>query len=188
MTTKSTRKKQGPRLSDEAVSAKTGKVWKEWFSLLDKAGAQKLTHRQIAELLSSKHGVPPWWSQMVTVTYEQAKGLREKHEKPEGYQISVSRTVATPLATLYKSFANEKTRKSWLEEEGLTVRKATPNKTMRVTWKDEKTGLDIYFSSKDSRKSQVVVQHNKLADAKAAARMKTYWSKALDRLKTHLGG
>lgn len=175
-------------MSDEAVSAKTGKGWKEWFSLLDKAGAQKMAHRQIAELLSSKHGVPPWWSQMVTVTYEQAKGLREKHERPEGYQISVSRTLATPLATLYKSFANENIRMSWLEEEGLAVRKATANKSMRVTWNDDKTGLEINFYSKGTKKSQVVVQHNKLANAKAAAKMKTYWAKALDRLKVQLDG
>lgn len=175
-------------MSDEAVSVKTGKSWREWFSLLDMAGARKMAHRQIAELLSSKHGVPPWWSQMVTVTYEQAKGLREKHERPEGYQISVSRTLATPLATLYKSFANEKIRMSWLEEEGLAVRKATANKSMRVTWNDGKTGLEINFYSKGTKKSQVVVQHNKLANAKAAAKMKTYWAKALDRLKVEVDG
>ena len=29
-----------PRMSDEAVKAKTGKVWKEWFAILDLAGAK----------------------------------------------------------------------------------------------------------------------------------------------------
>jgi len=179
--------KEMPGVSDEAVSAKTGKVWKEWFSLLDKAGARKMTHQQIAQLLSNTHGVPPWWTQTVTVTYEQARGLREKHERPEGYQISVSRTLNTPLATLYKAFANERTRVSWLAEDGLKVRKSTTNKSMRVTWKDGKTGLEINFYAKDPQKSQVVVQHSRLADAKAAAKMKAYWSKALDRLRDALG-
>jgi len=58
-------------MSDEAVKAKTGKTWKQWFALLDKAGAQKLTHKAIVKYLSEKQNVGPWWCQMVTVTYEQ---------------------------------------------------------------------------------------------------------------------
>jgi uncharacterized protein YndB with AHSA1/START domain len=146
-----------------------------------------MTHQKIAELLHSKHGVLPWWTQTVTVAYEQARGLREKHQRPEGYQISVSRILNTPLTTLYRSFANGKARGRWLAENGLTVRKATANKSMRVIWKDGKTSLEINFYLKAPEKSQVVVQHNKLPDAKAAAKMKTYWSKALDRLKDVLG-
>jgi uncharacterized protein YndB with AHSA1/START domain len=175
--------KKGPRMSDEAVKAKTGKVWKEWFAILDKEGAKKMSHQEIANLLSSKHEVGPWWCQMVTVMYEQERGLRDKHQKPDGYSISVSRTLTTPLSNLYKAFANEQSRGKWLGEDGLVVRTATANKTMRVTWKDKKTSLEIYFYSKGDGKSQVVVQHSKLPDDKAAARMKTYWSKALDKLR-----
>jgi hypothetical protein len=54
---------------------------------------------------------------------------------------------------------------------------------MRMTWKDGKTSLQISFLGKGDGKSQVVVQHSKLPDAKAAAKMKTYWGKALDRLR-----
>lgn len=179
-------KPQGPRMSDEAVKAKTGKDWKEWFSILDKAGAKKMTHQEIATYLYNKQNVGPWWTQMVAVTYEQQRGLREKHERPEGFQISVSRTVNAPLAKLFKSFANAKARKAWLAEEGLVVRKATANKSMRVTWVDGKTSLEVNFYSKGDNKSQVVVQHRKLPDARFSARMKTYWSKALDRLRTSL--
>ena len=39
----------GPRMSDEAVKAKTGKTWKEWFAILDQAGAIKLTHQEIVK-------------------------------------------------------------------------------------------------------------------------------------------
>ena len=178
--------KQGSRIGDEAVKAKTGKTWKEWFAILDRAGAKKMTHQEIANYLYTKQRVGPWWSQMVTVTYEQERGLRDKHQKPEGYQISVSRTISAPAAKLFKSFANEQARLAWLPKEGLVIRKATPNKTMRVTWPDGKTGLEIYFYPKDGKKSQVVVQHSKLADAKTAAKMKTYWANALDRLRKTL--
>lgn len=48
-------------------------------TLLDKAGAKKMSHQEIANHLHTKHDVAPWWTQMVTVTYEQARGLRQKH-------------------------------------------------------------------------------------------------------------
>jgi uncharacterized protein YndB with AHSA1/START domain len=175
-----------PRVSDEAVKAKTGKNWKEWFAILDKAGANQMNHQEIVKYLKTKQGVGPWWQQMVTVTYEQVRGLREKHQKPQGYQISVSRTIKAPLAKLFKSFANEKARQAWLPEDGLTTRKATPNKSMRITWNDGKSSLEISFNSKDHDKSLVVVQHSKLPHAKASAKMKTYWAKALDRLREAL--
>lgn len=177
---------KGPRMSDEAVKAKTGKTWKEWFTILDKAGAKKMSHQEIAEIVSAKHGVGPWWQQMVTVTYEQQSGLRAKHERPEGFQISVSRTVGASLGKLYKAFESEKSRARWLEADGLVVRKATPNKSMRLTWKDGKTSLEVNFYAKENDKSQVVVQHSKLPDAKTADKMKTYWGTALDRLRAAL--
>lgn len=175
-----------PRMSDEAVAAKTGKTWKEWFAILDKAGARKLSHQEITKYLSAKQGVGPWWQQMVAVTYEQARGLREKHQKPDGFQISVSRTIKTSLAKLFKSFADEETRKTWLPEDGLTIRTATTNKTIRVTWSDGKSSVEIYFASKGNDKSQVVVQHSKLPDAKASAKMKKFWGEGLDRLRRPL--
>src|SRR5262247_3618814 len=79
-----------PRMSDAAVKAKTGKTWKEWFAILDKAGARKLSHKEIVSYLSNEQGVGPWWQQMVTVTYEQQTGKRGEHEKPDGYEISIS--------------------------------------------------------------------------------------------------
>ena len=175
-------------MSDDAVKTKTGKDWKQWFAILDKAGAKKMSHQEIATYLHNKQGVGPWWTQMVTVTYEQQRGLRELHRKPGGFEIIVSRTLNAPVSKVYKSFANEKERSAWLGEQGLVIRTATPNKSMRVTWNDGKTSLSVMFYPKDAQKSQVVVQHSKLADAKAAARMKTYWSTALDRLRESIEG
>lgn len=170
-------------MSDEAVKAKTGKKWDQWFAILDKARAQEMSHKEIVKFLNSKHDVGSWWQQMVTVTYEKERGLRQNHEKSDGYQISVSRTVSVPIASLYKAVANEKERSRWLSENGLEVRKATPDKSMRVTWKDGKSSLEINFYAKGDGKSQVVVQHSKLPDAKTAAKMKNFWGKTLDQLR-----
>src|SRR6476619_6669684 len=109
----------GPRMSDEAVAAKTGKNWKQWFAIINKAGGQKMTHQEIVKLLNSKHNVGPWWGQMVTATYEQQTGLRQNHEKPDGFEISVSRTLNVPVSSVYSAFADESARNSWLAEDGL---------------------------------------------------------------------
>jgi len=168
-------------MSDEAVESKTGKTWSRWFKHLDAAGAKKMSHQEIAAHLSEKHGVRPWWTQMIAVTYEQARGLRDKHEKPEGYEISVSRTVAAPVSKAFRAWTVEKIRKQWLPSH-IEIRKAITNKSLRITW-DDKTNLVVAFLIKAADKSQVVAQHGKLPNAKAATSMKKFWAEALDRLK-----
>ena len=171
-----------PRMSDDAVKAKTGKTWNDWFKILDAAGEKKMTHQERVAFLNRKHNVGPWWQQMVAVTYEQARGLRERHQKPEGYEISVSRTINAPVSRAFKAWTDEKTRKAWLPA-NFKIRKAIANKSFRITWEDGKTSVAVAFIPKGAGKSQVVAQHSKLADAKAAAGMKTFWADALDRLK-----
>ena len=175
-------------VSSEAVQAKTGKTWLEWFDILDKAGARKMDHKQIVAYLSEQHQVGPWWQQMVTVGYEQERGLREKHEMPEGYQISRSKTIAVPVGKLYKAWKDGRVRRHWLPEPGLTIRRATSDKTIRASWADGTTSLDVAFYPKGENKTQVTVQHNKLADADEAGRMKAYWAAALNGLKEMLEG
>jgi uncharacterized protein YndB with AHSA1/START domain len=182
MTTKAA-KSAAPRMSDAAVQAKTGKTWKEWFAILDKAGARKLSHQDIVKHLHEHEGVGPWWQQMVTVSYEQARGLRDPHQKPAGYEISVSRTINAPVAKVFRAFTVAKTRDAWLKEDELTIRGAIANKSLRLTWSDQKSSVVIAFVPKGDNKTQVVAQHAKLPNAKAAQKMKSYWGDALDRLR-----
>ena len=123
---------------------------------------------------------------MVTVTYEQAKGLRNKHEKPDGYQISSSKTINAPVKMLFESFANEKLRKKWLGQNGLVIRTATANKSLRISWNDKKTSVEVGFYPKTETKAMVTVQHSKLPTEKAAATMKAFWKPALERLQSAL--
>jgi len=57
------------------------------------------------------------------------------------------------------------------------------NKTIVDRWQKQ-PGANLL--SKGAYKSHVVVQHSKLPDAKSSAKMKTYWGKALDRLRASL--
>lgn len=184
--TKPPAKKPAGSIGDDAVRAKTGKTWKQWFAILDKAGADKMAHRDIATWLHQDQGVGSWWCQMVTVEYEKARGLRAQHERPDGYQISRSKTLSVPVSNVYRAWSDARTRARWLKDSDFEVRKATAGKSMRITWVDGKTSVEVAFYPKGTGRSQVVVQHSKLADAKLAERMKTYWSESLDRLQKTL--
>jgi len=175
-------------IRSEAVKKKTGKDWKEWIAILDKAGAAKMPHKEIAIQLHEKHRLPGWWCQMVAVGYEQAKGLRQIYQTSEGYKVSVGRTIASGIGDIYKAWEDTKRREKWFPKAKLTVRKATTNKSMRISWGDGKTSLEVNFYPKGIGKGQVVVQHSKLADAKQVEKKKAYWSEALDKLKEMLEG
>lgn len=172
-------------MSDAAVSKQTGKTWEEWVRVLDSVRAAEKSHREITDYVSSL-GTPDWWSQMVTVGYERVRGLRDKGQRRGGgYEASKSRTFAVPVETLYDAFANGRKRARWLPVK-ITVRTATPLKTMRVTWHD-KTDVHVYFFAKGAGKSSVAVQHQKLPDKAASSYMKQWWSERLDALTELLG-
>lgn len=170
-------------ISSDAVRAKTGKDWAEWLAALDAENAQTLKHKQIAELLSTKYAVPLWWCQMVTVGYEQARGLRAVHQKTDGYSASASKTFNAPLAALYHAFADETLRGKWLGRKQYTITKATPNKSVRIAWgKAGATRVGINLYAKGKTKSQIALEHEKLGSADEVAQMKTYWKGAFEKL------
>jgi len=172
-------------ISDAAVQKATGRTWSEWLKLLDAAGARKMDHRQIVAIVSRDHGVGPWWQQMVTVGYEQARGLREKHETPAGYEASRSRTLNAPVATLYGAWTDARRRARWLDAKAVKIRNATPDRSIRITWLDAPladTHVDVMFYPKGDGKAQVTVQHKKLPNAKVVERLKRFWSDQLESL------
>ncbi len=64
--------------SDEKVKAATGRGWMGWFAIMNRANAEAMPHKQIAQLLSDK-GCAGWWAQMIAVEYERARGGRKKN-------------------------------------------------------------------------------------------------------------
>lgn len=145
-----------------------------------------MSHRKIAEHVQAKYAVGEWWSQMVTVGYERLAGLRERHQKADGFAASASRTVAADLASLYKAWSDPRTRRRWLGDEDITIRAATADKSMRITWTDGRTHVDVNFYAKGPGRSQVAVQHRKLAAARDVERIKKTWGERLDALRTLL--
>lgn len=168
-------------ITTAAVEKATGRSWEQWITLLDKAGAKSWPHSEIALWVQKKHQINDWWSQMVTVGYEQATGRRVKNQKDDGFGISVSKTIAAPVAIAFEAWKDAAIRELWLPHTPLSVRKATPHKSIRILWPDETT-LSVNFWPKGPLKCQVVPEHSKLPDAATAEKMKAFWTAQLDAL------
>jgi len=170
--------------SEEALAAATGRGWDAWFAVLDAWGAADRKHGEIARHLRSEHGIPGWWSQTVTVGYERARGLRAKHERPDGFSVSVSRTVAASVERLYASFADERERDELVP--GLVPRPSRARLVARFDRPSDGTRVLTSFEAKGTAKSTVYVQVDRLGDAEAAERAKVEWRELLDDLKRTL--
>lgn len=173
-------------MSDAAVKSKTGCTWERWVNALDYVKAHTWSHRTIAEYVHDKYHVPGWWSQTVTVGYERIKGLRAVGQRRDGgFEVTKSKVFAVPLGRLYRAFRDPRTRGRWLPGVKFTIRTATPNKSMRVTWPDG-TSVELYFTTKGATKSHVQIEHRRLADRAAAAQVRGDWAERLATLDTVL--
>ena len=169
-------------MSNETVKAKTGRTWPEWTRVLDAVDAAAWPHRRIAEYVNTGHAVPQWWAQTVTVGYERIRGLRQTGQRRDGsHEASKSRTIAVPIDVLYRAWSDTRKRKRWLADVAFTVRKATPEKSVRLGWPDG-SNAEIYFLAKSEAKSQIAVQHRGLTSKSDADAMKAFWTERLDAL------
>lgn len=177
-------------ISSEAVQEATGKTWKEWLNILDLIEANKMKHADIAAWIFNKRLANGWWSQMVTVGYEQARGMREKHQitGPTGkrsYGVNVTVTVNAPIKQLYKAVADVKLRKAWLREK-IEVSSTTKEKYLRGLWDEGTTKVSFGFYFKGKDKSQVVIEHSKLESMQQVEEKKKFWKDRLGKLKGQL--
>ncbi len=174
-----------PQISDEAVMARTGRTWDQWFALFDKEGAVELGHREIVKLAAKKGGAGPWWRQMVTVEYERSRGLRRKHETATGFSVSISKTFVVDLAALFSAASDAGRRRKWFPVGELKVSSQTENKYLSASWNGA-ARLEINFMAKPGGKAQIAVQLRKLAKKSDVERERMLWKDALGKLQTLL--
>ena len=174
---------------DVALRAATGKGWSEWLSLLDASGAaaQALEHQRIWDLvMQSLPESAGWWGQMISVGYERARGMREKHETSAGdFQCTFSRTFPVPLFAAFAAWADKGLRQNWLDAPGLDFTRLNMGKNIRARWPDG-SRLDIRFNANGPDKCQIVVDTMKLADAEAVQKAKAFWQAQFERLQAYL--
>lgn len=173
--------------SEQAVLGATGRERKQWFELLDAWGAATRAHRDIAAWLRSNHNIENWWAQTLTVDYERARGLRRPGAKRDGtFSMTASVTVEVSAKRAFAAFVGTKLRQRWLPGTTMRERTSKPGRSARFDWKDGSTRVNIGFTAKGTRKSQIALQHERLPNAKAAKNMKTFWRNHLNALKALL--
>ncbi len=174
-------------ISDAAVLKATGKSWAKWLSILDALGAKTMDHTSIASMVDDNYPeIGGWWGQMVTVGYEQARGLRKPRQQAGGFSASASKTINAPVAEPYAAWIEKRRRNRWLPDSPLEVTKSTPGKSVRARWTIDGTRVDVNLYAKAAGKCMVQVQHERLPSARAARKMKTFWSARLAELKSQL--
>ena len=172
-------------MSSAAVEKATGKTWPQWLKALDAAGCRKMNHTQIVAVVHQRFDIGPWWRQMVTVGYEQARGLRKVHEKTDGYSFSISRTLPVPATTIFDAFTKPAQLKRWMSGDRFEVTTATRAKSIRMNWTDD-TRVNVQFYPKGDSKAQLTVEHCKIASQAAMNKLKSYWKKRVDELQALL--
>jgi len=166
-------------ISDKAVIAATGKPLSEWIVVLDALGAAQIPHKEIATLLHRDHNVDGWWSQMLTVEYERSIGRREVGQRCDGaYSASASKTIAGTMDDALAAWGQLVAQRT--EFDGVEIT-GEPRISRTEKWRywradlADSSKLAIDISSKPGGKAVLAINHEKIADAEAAAGWKTFW-------------
>jgi hypothetical protein len=183
-------------LSDKTCIKSTGKNLAHWFGVLDAFGKAN-GHTKAAEYLYAEHKIQAWHAQMITITWERARGLRQENQSCTGtFQVSVSRSLAASVDWVVGFFNDADARAVWLKSTTPALRKAleeafAAGKTMESKKKDYARMRYKWFSSivelrvygKPDGKCSLTADSSDLADAEAVAARRTAFSEALDRLR-----
>ncbi|MGP4111692.1 DUF4287 domain-containing protein [Streptomyces sp. 4N509B] len=171
------------RMSDDAVRARTGRGWDEWFALLDEWGAPAHSHTEIARWLVEKHALGGWWAQSLSVGYEQERGMRTPSQHVDGaFAASASKTVNVAAERVSEAFTDPALRERWLPGARIAIRTSRPGRSLTADWNDGASRLSVYLTVQGETKTRVGLQHRRLPDAATAERMKTHWRSAFSRL------
>jgi uncharacterized protein YndB with AHSA1/START domain len=194
------------RISDETVTKATKKGWKEWFTILEKAGARGWTHPEIVAYLKKKYKLTGWWQQGVTLGYEIFIGRRAEGRNAKGeHSLTATKTLTTTPKKLWALMNSEEGMAAWLqpmsqftlkkgeqfEKEGGIfgeVRTVKPPIRARLTWQEtdqlKPTLLQVYVVPKgDGKKTILVFYHEKIMSARMRDDLRAYWKAALGRLE-----
>lgn len=176
--------------SIESIEKATGRPWADWKQWLEKAGAHELTHPAIADLvykeLEGKIDSPGWWSQGVTVAYEQAIGRRAPGQRSDGtFELSVSKTVDGTRDEVFAGIS-DRLHAAAAGFAGKTIANVRTSVTpVRSYWKcdlDDDSKVTWSFEQKGEGKVLVAVTHTNLISEEQASGWREFWKNYLTEI------
>ncbi len=199
---------KAPAIRGEKVAAATGKSWDQWFRILDRWKALEKGHRETAKHLREAFDLSPWWSQMVTVEHERARGARDAMQRSSGaYATDVSRTIDCGIRKAFDAWRDPRRLSAWFTtkaEQDFRVGGSysnadgdrgrflaiVPLRRIRFTWENSRhhsgSEVEVRFVRKEDGRTVVYLTHDRLRTKKDAEDLKTAWSWAMDSLKSYL--
>ena len=175
--------------SEERLREQTGRGWEEWFDLLDSWGAEAMGHTEIARRVGELPGVPGWYAQAVTMSFERARGMRAVGQRTgrEGFVAGASKTIAARAEDVFAAFVDPSLRAGWLPDVVLSERTVSKHRTSaRYDVGDGPTRLMVTVDAKGPARSTLVVEESRLAGADQREVRKDFWRQAVATLKTRL--
>jgi len=169
-------------IGEDKVKAATGRGWMGWFVILNNMKATELPHKEVAQRLKEKHGAPSWWSQMIAVEYERARGGRKKNERAGGtFAVNVTKVMPVSLAKLFAAATSEKTRKNWFPAGAFEETSKTDNKYWRGKWKTGRK-LEFGFYAKGEGKASITLEIRQIPSEADLEKERAAWKKAVEKL------
>jgi hypothetical protein len=183
-------------LSNRAAIKSTGHDLEYWFKILDNFGKTH-GHTKAAEYLYAEHKVQAWHGQMIVVTWERARGLRQENQSCTGtFQVSVSRVLNASVGWVVDFFNDATARKAWLKsatpalsralEEAFAAGKSMELKKTgyaRMRYKWLSSVVELRATEKPDGKTSLVADSSDLPDADAVGVRREAFAHALDRLR-----
>lgn len=195
-------------MTEEAVKSATGKTWEEWFALLDeRGGTGPGKRRELGNYLYADCKLDIWWSATINVEYENARGVLDKDNRPKGYMICSTKTIAAPVEKVYAAWVSNDALDRWFSAhndaevtdggcykngDGDTgvYKRVRADKDLRFTWENPAhspaTIVDVTFQDNGKGKTLVTVSHDRIQTRAQADGLRDGWGEALDKLKVWL--
>ncbi|GIE97641.1 hypothetical protein [Paractinoplanes rishiriensis] len=171
------------------VERATNRSWDEWVAFMERVDARSLDHKGIAlkvyeELDGS--GVEPlgWWTQAVTVAYEQYIGRRIPGQRPDGtFQLSVSKATKLGMRELMDAWVAFAGRDAFVA--GLDTGDVKVSGTgKRITWRakvGDGSSIIVTSEPKANGTASIVATQLGLATLELNDEARAGWAAAVSR-------
>ncbi len=171
------------------VERATGRTWGQWLQFMDSIDARHLDHHRIAlkvyEELDGTIEQLGWWTQAVTVAYEQYIGRRIPGQRPDGtFQTSVSRSTTLGMQQLmdrWTAFATaDETVRDIVAERDVRV----SGTDRRITWRtraEDGSSVVVTSEPKKNGTASLVATQMGLPTPESNDRAREQWTAIVER-------
>jgi uncharacterized protein YndB with AHSA1/START domain len=190
------------KVSSQSVHQHTGKNWKTWIQLLEKAGARSFTYQEIVALLRKKYRLSPWWQQGVALGFEIATGRRRVGQDAKGkYMVTATKSLSVDVKAVWKKLVSPKGMEIWLRplsplriapknpfetKDGYfgEIRTMAKARRIRLSWHDpfwkKPAVVEVQLVPRPGKKAILVFNHTGIPDERTRETLRARWREAAD--------